>query len=132
LKDLVFTAVDHATAMLKKHKTNLQPYAVINNDGKSHIQLFHPEDLSQSVEMFEKTIKQIDPMPQYIVFCSDGFISNGESRFDAVLVRAYDKLDKHCYLLAQRYKHASGEIEFEVLGNPVFLEAPVNELTFGK
>jgi hypothetical protein len=132
LKDLVFAAVDHAMAMLQKHKTTLQPYALINNDSKTVIQLFHPEDLSQGVEMFEKTIAQIAEKPDRLVFCSDGFISNGETRFDAVLVRAYEKTDKHFYLLAQRYKHAIEGNEFEVIGNPVFLEAPVNVLTFNK
>ena len=47
-------------------------------------------------------------------------------KYDAVLLKAYDKNDSEIYLIGQKFRPKTASEDFEQIGNPGFLETELN------
>jgi len=74
--------------------------------------------------MFEKTIKE--EKPDYVVYALDNYITSGGVKYDAVLLKAYDKTDSEIYLIGQKFRPKTDTADFEQIGNPGFLGTVLN------
>ena len=114
-------ALDHGIESIKiKGKGPLVPFVVTAINGEKEVNRFftvHLEDgLSEAVRFVKEERKS-----HFAALVYDGFLPMNGEKFNAVIVRGYDRTDNVGYTLAQRYTPAKFFSFFKLAGGKVFL-----------
>ena len=114
-------ALDHGIENIKiKGKGPLVPFVVTEVNGEKEITRFftnHLEDgLSEAIRYLKDERKS-----HFAVLVYDGFLPLNDQKFNAVIVRGYDRADTMGYTLGQRYVPSGFFSFFKLAGNKVFL-----------
>ena len=114
-------ALDHGVESIKiKGKGPLVPFIVTEVNGEKEVIRFftnHLEDgLSEAIRYLKDERKS-----HFAVLVYDGFLPLNDQKFNAVIVRGYDRADTIGYTLGQRYVPSGFFSFFKLVGNKVFL-----------
>jgi hypothetical protein len=125
LMNHVVFALGHSMDLKKDGIDPMMPFAVVINGDQQTIKVFGGDTLDYADKRFEATI--IEEKPDYVVYASDTYLTVDGIKYDAVLFKAYDKNDTTIYLIGQKYRPKTDQIEFEQIGNPGFLGTEMNK-----
>ena len=121
LVDLMLFALDHGIESIRiKGKGPLVPFVVTERNGEREVMRFftvHLEDgLSEAIRYLKDEKKS-----HFAALVYDGFLPLNDKKFNAVIVRGYDRTDTVGYTLGQRYLPSKFFSFFKLAGNKVFL-----------
>lgn len=121
LVDLMLFALNHGIESIRiKGKGPLVPFVVTENNGEKEVMRFftaHIEDgLSEAIRYLKDEKKS-----HFAALVYDGFLPMNDKKFNAVIVRGYDRTDTVAYTLGQRYLPSRFFSFFKLAGNKVFL-----------
>lgn len=121
LLDLMLFALDHGIESIKiKGKGPLVPFVVTENNGEKEVTRFFTVNLEDGLSEAIRYLKE-ERKCHYAVLVYDGFLPMNEKKFNAVIVRGYDRKDNTAYALGQRYVPSRLFSFFKLAGNKVFL-----------
>lgn len=120
---LLYT-LHHSLDLKRDGVDPMMPFAVVIRGAEKTLKTFVGEGPGYADRMWEKTLQ--DERPDYAVYASDSYLTMEGVRYDAVLLKAYDKTDPEIYLVGQRFQPKSETEEFKQLGNPGFLGTTEN------
>jgi hypothetical protein len=123
MEHLIF-ALNHAMDLKRDGVDPMIPFAVVVKGADKTLKAFAGNSPEYAGKMFEKTIR--DENPDYVVYATDSYLTTNGIKYDAVLLRAYDKNDPEIFLVGQRFKPKSDGEKFEQIGNPGFLGTEEN------
>jgi hypothetical protein len=124
LMDNLIFALNHSMDLKKDGVDPMIPFAIVVKDTDKTIKAFAGDTPEYADKMFERTI--IDEKPDFVVYASDSYLTSYGIKYDAVLLKAYDKNDSEIYLVGQKFKPKTGNQDFEQIGNPGFLGTEIN------
>ena len=121
LVDLMLFALDHGIENIKiKGKGPLTPFVVTENNGEKEVTRFlknhHKDGLSEAIRYLKEERKS-----HFAVLVFDGILPMNDQKFNAVIVRGYDRTDTVGYTLGQRYVPSGFFSFFKLAGDKVFL-----------
>jgi len=121
LVDLMHFALDHGIANIKiKGKGPLVPFVVTEINGEKEVTRFftnhHKDGLNEAIRCLKGEQKS-----HFAVLAYDELLPMDDQKFNAVIVRGYDRADTVGYTLAQRYVPSGFFSFFKLAGNEVFL-----------
>jgi hypothetical protein len=100
------------------------PFAVVIKDTTKTLKAFVGDTPDYADQMFERTIR--NERPDYVIYATDSYLTTNGIKYDAVLLKAYDKNDSEIYLVGQKFKPKTANGDFEQIGNPGFLGTELN------
>lgn len=112
-------ALNHSLDLKRDGVDPMMPFAVVIKGADKTLKAFAGDTADYGDQVFEQTIGE--ERPDYAVYASDSYLIMEGVRYDAVLLKAYDKNDTEIYLVGQRFIPKSECEEFRQLGNPGFL-----------
>ena len=130
LMDAVIFALNHSINLKRDGVDPMIPFAVVIKDAEKTIKAFLGDTPEYADHMFEKTIK--DEKPDLVVYATDSYLTKEGIKYDAVLLKAYDKNDSEIYLIGQKFRAKTDTMDFEQIGNPGFLGTIINDLALPK
>ncbi len=120
LMDLIFFGLDHGIESVKGGGL-LIPFIVNDTKGKRKLERFVTERIEEGKEKAEEYLKKINPIPQYAIIAYDGFVTIEGKKYDAILVKGFEKGQDKGYVLAQRYKPKAFLKSLKIIGNAAFI-----------
>lgn len=117
-------ALHHSLDLKRNGVDPMMPFAVVIKGTGKTLKTFAGDVPGYADKMFEKTLGE--ERPDYAVFATDSYLTMEGVRYDAVLLKAFDKRDPVIYLVGQRFRPKSASEEFRQLGNPGFLGTEPN------
>lgn len=124
MDNLIF-ALNHSMDLKKDGVDPMIPFAIVIKGADKTIKTFVGNTPEYADKMFERTI--IDEKPDFIVYASDSYLTTNGIKYDAILLKAYDKNDSEIYLVGQKFKPKKDNQDFEQIGNPGFLGTEIND-----
>jgi len=124
LMDTVIFALNHSMDLKKDGVDPMMPFAIVAKGNNKTIKVFAGDTPEYGDQMFEKTIKE--EKPDYVTYVSDSYLTKDGIKYDAVLLKAYDKNDSEMYLIGQKFRPKTDDADFEQIGNPGFLGTLAN------
>jgi hypothetical protein len=124
LMDNLIFALNHCMELKKDGVDPMIPFAVVVKDKDKKIKAFAGDTADYGDQMFEKTVE--DEKPDIVIYASDSYLTTDGIKYDAILLKAYDKNDSEVYLVGQKFKPKTESEEFEQIGNPGFLGTLAN------
>ncbi len=124
LMNHVVFALNHSMDLKQDGVDPMMPFAIVVNGNAKVIKVFGGETLEYADNRYERTI--LDENPDFVVYASDTYLTTEGIKYDAVLFKAYDKNDNEVYLIGQKYRPKTDQVEFEQIGNPGFLGTEAN------
>lgn len=125
LMDHVVFALSHSMDLKQDGVDPMMPFAIVITGGEKVIKVFGGDTLEYADKRYESTIA--DEKPDFVVYASDTYLTTEGIKYDAVLFKAYDKNDTEVYLIGQKYRPKTDQVEFEQIGNPGFLGTEINK-----
>lgn len=119
LMDNLIFALNQSMELKSDGVDPMVPFAIVIKGYDKVIKTFLGEDSDYGDQMFEKTIKE--EQPDIVVYASDSYITADGIKYDAVLLKAYDRNDSEIYLAGQKFLPKTEIQDFEKIGNPGFL-----------
>ena len=121
LVDLMLFALDHGIENIKiKGKGPLTPFVVTEINGEKEVTRFftknHKDGLSEAIRHLKEERKS-----HFAALVFDGILPINDQKFNAVIVRGYDRTDTVGYALGQRYVPSGFFSFFKLAGDKVFL-----------
>jgi hypothetical protein len=117
--DALIFALNHSMDLKRDGVDPMIPFAVIIKDNDKTIKVFAGDTPDYGDQMFDKTIEE--EKPDVVIYATDSFLTTGGIKYDAVLLKAYDKSDSEIYLVGQKFQPLNENQNFEQIGNPGFL-----------
>jgi hypothetical protein len=115
--DLVYAALDDGVASLSDG--TLLPFAMIEGPSGRRLARFVAEPYEEGVRRAGLAVaEQRDAHRVLIAY--DGYVTLDGVRSDALVIEAHDRRRTHGVTFALRYRPASSEGGFEVIGDPAF------------
>jgi hypothetical protein len=124
MEHLLFV-LNHSMELKQDGVDPMVPFAVVVKGEDKTIKAFAGDTPEYADKMFEKTIREENP--DFVVYASDSYLTQNGQKYDAVLIRAYDRADTEIYLVGQRFRPKTPGEPFEKIGNPGFLGTTPNQ-----
>jgi len=124
LMDNLIFALNHSMDLKKDGVDPMISFAVIIKGADKTLKTFVGDTPEYADQMFERTIREENP--DYVVYASDSYLTTNGVKYDAVLLKAYDKNDTEIYLVGQKFRPKTDNEDFEQIGNPGFLGTELN------
>ena len=118
MENLIF-ALNHSMDLKREGIDPMVPIAIVAKGDDKTIQAFVGDTADYADQMFIKLIKEENP--DIVIYANDSYITSQGVKYDAVLLKAYDKNDSEIYMVGQKFKPVTKSQEFELVGNPGFL-----------
>ena len=125
LMNHVVFALNHSMDLKRDGVDPMTPFAIAVNGTEKTIKVFAGDTLEYADNRYERTI--LDEKPDFVVYACDTYLTTDGIKYDAVLFKAYDKRDSEIYLIGQKYRVKTDQVEFEQIGNPDFLGTEINK-----
>jgi hypothetical protein len=129
IDNLIF-ALNHCMDLKKDGVDPMTPFAIVIKGGDKTIKAFVGDTPEYADKMFERTI--LDEWPDFVVYANDSYLTTNGIKYDAILLKAYDKNDSEVYLVGQKFRPKTDSQEFEKIGNPGFLGTELNNFNSPK
>ncbi|MEQ8687658.1 MAG: hypothetical protein RIE86_20300 [Imperialibacter sp.] len=121
LADLMIFGLDHGIESVMASVTGpLIPFVVTDSKGERTIKRLMTDRLEDGLEN-GLTLLRTDQTCDYGIVVYDGYLTVGGEKYDAVIVRGFDRKDKLGYMIGQRYQLESSTEPFKKVGNPIFV-----------
>ena len=121
LLNLMLFGLDHGIESIKiKGKGPLVPFIVTEINGEQEVTRFFPNHLKDGLSEAIRFLKE-ERKSHFAVLVYDDFLPLNEKKFNAVIVRGYDRTDTVGYTLGQRYVPSGFFSFFKLAGSKVFL-----------
>lgn len=120
LMDLIFLGLDHGIESIKEGGP-LIPFIITESDGERYLHRFVTERIEEGKEKAEEHLKKLNPSPEYAIVACDGYLTIEGKKYDAILVKGFDKKEDEGYILAQRYTPRTFLKTLKTIGNAAFL-----------
>lgn len=117
-------ALNHSLDLKRDGVDPMMPFAVVIRGEEKILKAFAGDGPDYANRMWEKTLQE--ERPDFAIFASDSYLTMEGTRYDAVLLKAFDKRDPVIYLVGQRFRPKSASDGFRQLGNPGFLGTEAN------
>lgn len=117
-------ALNHSLDLKRDGVDPMMPFAVVIKGDSKTLKAFAGDTSDYGDKLFDQMIGE--EHPDYAVYAFDSYLTIEGIRYDAVLLKAYDRHDKEIYLVGQRFIPKSEREEFRQLGNPGFLGTEEN------
>ena len=127
LMDNLIFALNHSMDLKKDGVELMTPFAVVIKSNNKTIETFFGDTADYGEQMCEKIINDEDP--DFLIYASDSYLTQDGIKYDAVLLKAYDKTDSEIYLVGQKFKPKTENEDFEQIGNPGFLGTLENKFS---
>ncbi|MDM8173167.1 MAG: hypothetical protein QHC79_17710 [Pseudosphingobacterium sp.] len=124
--DFIFLSIDHGIDSIKDDDELLVPFLIISKDGDTSLKRFATDKYEDSIRVAEEQLSSLPYTPDFALIVYDGYVTIAKKKYDAILVKAYDKTEQFGYIFAQRYSIADAKLE--TLGNVALIEAIENSL----
>ena len=95
LMDNLIFALNHSMDLKKGGVDPMIPFAVVVKGTDKTLKTFVGDTPDYADQMFERTIRE--EKPDYVVYASDSYLTTKGIRYDAVLLKAYDRNDTEIY-----------------------------------
>ena len=121
LLDLMLFGLEHGIEHIRiKGKGPLVPFIVTEINGEKEVTRFFANHLKDGLGEAIRYLKD-ERKSHFAVLVYDELLPLNEKKFNAVIVRGYDRTDTVGYTLAQRYVPSGFFSFFKLAGNKVFL-----------
>jgi len=127
--EFVFTGLDHGINSISDGGGPLVPFLMIQTDNKKELKRFVAEKYEEGINKAEQTLKDMKPQPDFALIAFDGFINWENKKYDAILVRAFDKTQDEGFQFCQRYVPKTNGTGVESIGNSAFIGKTTNLLS---
>lgn len=127
--DFMFTGLDHGKNSIKDGSGPLIPFVMTSLNGEKKLSRFIADSYEDSLMNASEYIMHLNPVPDYALLAFDGFITMEGKKYDAVMVKAYNKTLDESFVFAQRFIPKNDNQEFESIGNAAFIGKEQNLLT---
>ena len=128
LMDLMFLGIDHGIESIKDGEGPLIPFTITSTNRDRKIDRFVTEHLEDGLGKAVQYLTGLEKKPTLAIIVYDGYITMEGKKYDAILVKGYDKNDAVAYILTQRYLPKQDTSEFKIIGNTAFLGTEKNIL----
>lgn len=121
LVDLMFVGLDHGIESVKASGPGpLIPFVMVETNGKRNLKRYVSERLEDGLDEGMRELEN-DNDSEFAVLVYDGYLTIDGVKFDAVIVKGFDRKDKTGYQIGQRYERKSFLKPFKVIGNAAYL-----------
>lgn len=121
LVDLMFFGLDHGIESVKASATGpLIPFTMTEIKGERKLNRLVTERLEDGLSKGIELLKS-DNTSDFGIIVYDGYLTFDGQKYDAVIVRGFDRKDNVGYLIGQRYRLKTFLSPFKTVGNPTFL-----------
>ena len=127
MNHLIF-ALNHSMDLKKDGIDPMIPFAIVARGGNVTIKAYVGDTPDYADKMYEKTIQEEDP--DFVVYATDSYLTSEGIKYDAVLLKAYDRNDTEIYLVGQKFRPKTDYEEFKQIGNPGFLGTTENSFLY--
>jgi hypothetical protein len=124
LNDLMFKALDHGIDSIREGGP-LVPFVMT----ETTLNRFVNDRLEVATEKAEEFLAN-QKNEKVIALAYDGFVTIEAKKYDAIIVKAFDKDDERGIVLAQRYRPKGFLRKLQTIGNPALMgyqENPLNK-----
>ncbi|WP_339609492.1 hypothetical protein [uncultured Roseivirga sp.] len=121
LMELAFKGLDHGIYSIKDRDGPLIPFIMIQTKGEIEMKRFMAETLEDSLLQARKHIANLSKELDCVVLAYDGMLTIEGTKYDAIMVDAFDNTDNKGYCFAQRYKPKKFLSKFKEIGNAAFV-----------
>lgn len=104
----------------------LIPFTMTQTGGKKELNRFMADTFEEGVQQAEQFLASMSPMPYFALIAYDGFVTIEDKKYDAILVRAFDKNQKEGLTFCQRYESKQDEDVITPIGNAAFIGTETN------
>jgi len=126
--DFIFSGLDHAIYSIRDTGGPLIPFIMIQTGEKKELKRFVTEKYEDRPLMAEQHIKTSSPKPDFALIAFDGYITWENKKYDAVIVRAFDRKQDEGFTFSQRYHRKQTGEGIEPTGNSAFIGKEPNLL----
>ena len=121
LLDLMFFGLDHGIESVKASgKGPLVPFTMTETNGERKLNRLVTERLEDGLNEGIKALTS-DVTSDYGIIVYDGYLTVEGQKYDAVIVKGFDRKDHIGYLIGQRYQLKKLLTPFKTVGNPAFI-----------
>lgn len=117
----MFGGLDHGIGSISDGGGPLVPFLMTQTGDKKELKRFVTEQYEEGITAAGQTLQTIAPVPDFALIAFDGLITREEKKYDAILVRAFDKRQDEGFTFCQRYVPRNEERGIEPVGNPAFI-----------
>lgn len=122
----LISALDHAVQLKKDGIDPMIPFAFVYSNDNGTLKSFLGNSPEYADKMFERTL--IEEKPDFVIYGYDGYLTVEGSKYDAILLKAFDRGDNTIYLVGQRFQPKTDKEECIIIGNPTFIGSEYNDL----
>ena len=126
--DFMFSGLDHGIDSISEAGGPLIPYIMTQTGDRKELKRFVTEKYEEGVAIAQKTLEKMDVKPDFGLIAFDGFITWEEKKYDAIIVRAFDKNQDEGFEFCQRYIPKQNGSGIEPTGNAAFIGKSKNIL----
>jgi hypothetical protein len=121
LADLMVFGLDHGIESVKASvKGPLVPFTMTETNEERKLNRIITEKLEEGLTEGMKSL-EADDVSRYGIIVYDGYLTIEGRRFDAVIVKGFDRNDSLGYSIGQRYQLKKFLTPFRTIGSPVFI-----------
>lgn len=126
--DFVFGGLDLGIDSISGSGGPVIPFVMTQIGDKKELKRFVTEKYEDGPLMAEQDIKALSPKPDFALIAFDGYITWKNKKYDAILVRAFDKKQDEGFTFSQRYQPKTSGEGIEPIGNSAFIGKEPNLL----
>lgn len=119
--DFIFGGLDHGIDSIIDVGGPLIPFVMTITEGKKELKRFVTEEYKAGIESAEEHLKLLSSKPDFALLAFNGYITWENKKYDAIIVRAFDKKEKEGYTFSQRYVPKVSGQGIEPIGNSAFI-----------
>lgn len=121
LVDLMFVGLDHGIESIKvSGKGPLIPFVMLETTGQRNLKRYVAEKLEDGLNEALKDV-QNDKDCDFAILVYDGYLTIDGQKYDAVIVKGFDRKDKIGYQIGQRYEPSKFLKSFKLIGNAAYI-----------
>jgi hypothetical protein len=121
LVDLMVFGLNHGIESVKASgKGPLVPFIMTETNGERRLNRLMAERLEDGLDEGIKTLTS-DKTSNYGIIVYDGYLTVDGQKYDAVIVKGFDRKDQIGYLIGQRYQLKKFLAPFKIVGSPTFV-----------
>jgi hypothetical protein len=121
LVDLMFKGLDHGIECIKTNgKGPLIPFSMMETNGHRKLIRFVADKLEDGLSEGINELKK-NKNCEFGILVYDGFVTIEEHKYDAVIVKGFDRKDNIGFLMGQRYEPKKLLRKFKLIGNATYL-----------
>lgn len=122
LLDLIFAALNVGIDTVRATNGGMHPFLLTPGDDKPAMMRFFAESMEESIRAAQEAAGRVPPETPAYAIAFDGYLRDGDRKFDAIFVEAAERGGAIGFLFAQQYQPANEEREFARVGRPALIQ----------